>query len=379
MATMTRPQPDAHPAVPSPAGTATRATAELGQRMEPPTGRAAHGLWERILRVPLAGKILGANVLIAAAALVATFAAGGGHADDKRLIFIIFSALGFALGVNVLLVMAALRPLRALAEAAEAVRRGDASARVAHSRLADRDFVRVGGTFNRLLDELQAERERLRELAGEVIEAGDRERELLARELHDSSAQRVAAAAMHLGAVINDGSNERVRGRLEPAKHLMDEVLEELRSLAHLMHPRVLDDLGLPPALRTLAREFSRPGIEIDVDSDAPPQRLPREVESMLYRVAQEAVSNAVRHGHAERIEVMLHVTLRAAELVVTDDGCGFDVAAQERKNDGIGLFSMHKRMTLVDGKLEITSREGAGTRVRATVPLPAAPRTEIT
>ena len=324
------------------------------------------------LRTPLGVKLLGANLLIAAAALGAAITIERRDGAHPQLIWILAIALGLALVGNVLLVTVALRPLRALIDAAERVREGALETRVAQSRVADRDLARLGRTMNSLLDELGAERARLRELAAEVISAADTERERIARELHDSTAQRVAALVLHLGAALNDGADERLRERLAPAKQLADDVLEELHTIAHVMHPRVLHDLGLPNALVTLARETSTAAASVEADIEAPASRLPIEVESVFYRVAQEAVSNALRHGRPTHVNVALRQTATDTELTVEDDGRGFDTAIARRGGRHLGLFTMRERVGLVDGSLEIASVPGEGTRVRARVPLRA-------
>ena len=359
--TVRRDAPDGHPAVPV-AGGPLRAH----RRPRAVVNRVA----ARVLRTPLTVKLLGANLLIAAAALGVAIGIERRDGSHPGLVWVLVAALALALVANLVLVKVALRPLRALIEAAEGVRAGALETRVAPSRVADRDLLRLGRTMNSLLDELGAERARLRELAAEVISAADTERERIARELHDSTAQRVAALVLHLGAVLNDGANERLRARLAPAKELADEVLEELRTLAHVMHPRVLHDLGLPHALNALARETTTAGCTVDADVETPLTRLPIEVESVFYRVAQEAVSNALRHGRPTQVRVLLRRAPGATVLIVEDDGRGFDTSAPPREREHLGMFTMRERVALVHGTLEITSRPGEGTRVRATVPL---------
>lgn len=360
-----------HPLDAAPAhAVASARVAGAGGRVRGVEPAAGARLLSGILRAPLALKLLGANGLIALAAILVAVPIERRGGAQPPLLWLLCGALGLALLANVALVSIALRPLRALIDAAEQVRGGALATRWSASRIADRDLVRLGTTLNGLLDELATERARLRELAAEVISAGDRERERLARELHDSTAQRVAALVLHLGAVLNDGSSERLRGRLAPAKQLADEVLDELRTLAHVMHPRALHDLGLPHALNTLARETSSVATPVETDVELPPARLPIAVESVLYRVAQEAVSNALRHGAPTRVRVTLRVDGATATLVVEDDGRGFATEGPTRARDGVGLFTMRERVGLVEGALEITSRPGAGTRVRAAVPL---------
>lgn len=322
-----------------------------------------------LLRLPLALKLLGANLIIAAVALGVAVAVERRDATQPQLLWVLGGALAVALVGNVVLVTIALRPLRALIEAAERVRAGALETRVARSPVADRDLLRLGTTLNGLLDELCAERQRLRELAAQVIEVGDTERQRIASELHDSTAQRVAALVLHLGAVLSDGASAPVRARLAPAKALADEVLEELRTLAHVMHPRVLHDLGLPHALEALARETSTATSPVESDVEAPRPRLPIEVESVFYRVAQEAVSNALRHGRPTRVQVTLRHGPAETTLVVRDNGVGFDTSAPPHQREHLGLFTMRERVALVDGSLDISSAPGTGTRVRATVP----------
>lgn len=324
----------------------------------------------RVLRVPLAFKLLGANALIAMVGIAAVLLVAQGHPNGGRVMVIYSAALLVAVAVNVALVTTALVPIDNLTEVAERVRAGELDVRVSASPLADRDLARLGMTVNGLLDELGAERLRLRELASQVIEAGDHERARIARELHDGVAQWVAALVLHLGAVMNDPRNAPVKARLEPAKQIADQVLEELRTLAHVMHPRALTDLGLAAALEGLARDTSVPGMTVEASAPTCTDRLPIEIESVLYRVAQEAVANALRHGRAPHVRVALAVEPAQATLEVSDDGRGFDVAARARQHDGIGLFTMRERLSLVNGTFDITSRPGAGTRVRATVPL---------
>ncbi|HEX6049203.1 MAG TPA: sensor histidine kinase, partial [Gemmatimonadaceae bacterium] len=148
-------------------------------------------------------------------------------------------------------------------------------------------------------------------------------------------------------------------------------VLEEVRMLAHTVHPRVLDDLGLPAALRRLAREFqttSRATIAIDADESG--AQVPPTLASVLYRVAQEAINNAVRHASPTNVEVRLTTSASEVTLEVMDDGRGFDVDEAERRRPGMGLFTMRERVSLVNGTFTIDSSPGRGTKVVVTLSL---------
>jgi signal transduction histidine kinase len=336
-----------------------------------PAKRSAplRGVAERVLSVPLLGKLAGANLIIVLAALA-------GVAPERRLgvpgsaVSILGIALGLSLVMNLVLVYVALRPLKDLEAAAARVSAGDMEARVAPSILADRDIARVGSTLNALLDRLTEDRDRVRRLAAQVISAQDEERARVARELHDSTAQILTAVMLQLGAAAHESSSPALDARLATLRELVAEALEEVRSLSHTMHPRVLDDLGLAAALEWLARQA---GVQEKLDVQVTTQdgeQIPAPLASVLYRVAQEALRNAARHARARRVEIRLQRTNDVATLEVSDDGCGFDVRRAEERRPGMGLFSMRERVALVNGRLVVTSASGRGTRVVATVPL---------
>jgi signal transduction histidine kinase len=319
------------------------------------------------LRVPLVVKLVGAN--LAVVALLLAIRSGLSHAGS----WAVDGAIVIALGLYVGLVVVALRPIRDLEAVAERVWQGDFGARVERSTVADHEVVRIGAMFNILLDGLVSDRARMRALAAEVIEVGDRERAVLARELHDSTAQHLAALLLQLSAAARDCTDPALANRLSEMRDAAEEITEEVRMLSHTVHPRVLDDLGLVAALHKLARESSKgTGIDIDVNAGALTTRLSPSVESVLYRVAQEAVRNATRHAAPRHVWLTLHADDASARLEVHDDGRGFDLAAVDAKGTagGMGLLSMRERVALVDGTLEIKTAPKNGTTVVATIPL---------
>ena len=329
-------------------------------------------LFRRLLGAPLAWKLTGANLVIGgiAALLVTTLHRGG--EPWAQLVGVFAMALALILLVGFVLVRVALRPLLAVETAAERVWRGDFSARVADSLLSDREMARLGSTLNLLLDGIEQDRARMRRLATQIIAAQDEERARVARELHDSVAQTLAALVLQLSAAQRMNGDAELAPTLELVHTIAGEALEEVRLLSHTVHPRVLDDLGLPAALEWLARQTREAeGLAIEVRTIAVPESLPAASAAALYRVAQEALRNAVRHADARHV----HVTLSTPEdgtirLDVADDGVGFEIADAEERRPGMGLFAMRERVALVDGTLEIESVPGAGTVVRARVPL---------
>jgi signal transduction histidine kinase len=336
----------------------------------------ARALMERALRVPLLGKLAGANLVIVASALLGVVAERQSLLPGTA-VSILGMALGLSLIVNLVLVYVALRPLSDLEEAASRVSEGDTEARVAPSILADRDMARVGTTLNALLDRVTEDRARVRRLAAQVISVQDEERARVARELHDSTAQILAAMMLQLGVAARESSSPALDDRIAMLRELAAEALEEVRSLSHTMHPRVLDDLGLAAALEWIARQTrDQESLDVEVFADDGPS-IPAPLASVLYRVAQEALRNAARHAAASRVEIWLRRGPASATLEVADDGRGFDVRRAEERRPGMGMFSMRERVALVNGSLVVESAPGLGTRIVATVPLTDLSETE--
>jgi signal transduction histidine kinase len=343
-----------------------------------PLARPVPRWLKALLRIPLAAKLAGANVLIVLVAFAASFAALGTVTAAEDILLIVALALAGSFVVNVVLIFVALRPLEELEMTATRVWRGDFDARVRLSLLADWRVARVGSTMNLLLDGLTTDRARTRRLASEIIGAGDRERAYIARELHDSVAQSLAALVMQLGAAARDSTDPSLTGRIESIREIGSDALEEVRMLAHTMHPRVLDDLGLVAALENLARQVGERAnavvtveVEGKVEGDSiGANDVPPAVASVLYRIAQEAVSNALRHGHAKAVNVSVRTDSHTATLEIRDDGRGFDVPEAEQRRPGMGLFTMQERVSLVNGQFEVLSHPGGGTRVVARIPI---------
>jgi signal transduction histidine kinase len=328
--------------------------------------RGVNASWvRRLASTPLLAKLVIADVTINVVALWVV-----GQAPPGSNVEIIVSSLLVTLALNAALVYWALLPLRVLEETSLRVSQGDLGARFTASPLADRNIARIGRTVNDLLDHLTADRERARQLAAQVISAGDRERARIARELHDSTAQSLSALEMMLTASMQDQSPAAHHDRLATMQDIARQALSEVRTLSHTVHPRVLDDLGLVPAIEHLARRTREQSpVKVYVTSDVAEQISPA-IGSVLYRVAQEAVSNALRHAAAREIRVVVRRSAFDVTLEVRDDGAGFDVAKAEASMHSMGLFSMRERLSLVDGVLVILSARGVGTTLRATIPL---------
>jgi two-component system NarL family sensor kinase len=221
----------------------------------------------------------------------------------------------------------------------------------------------------RLYRRLAEREEMLERFATRTVEAQEMERRRLAGEIHDGISQRLVSLWYHLLAAEDaQGDPDRLQRELGVAKDLATQALSEARGAIAGLRPFVLDDLGLAPGLESLARSLS--GVEVDVDVE--PLTLPPHVEVALYRIAQEALQNVVKHAEATAVAVQLRAVDGEVRLVVSDDGRGFeeDPAAAPAVH-GYGLVGMRERAELIGATLTLASRSGTGTRLDVTVPLP--------
>lgn len=338
------------------------------------------GLIATLLRIPLFYKLLVANgAIVALGAVIGTsVTATFVRAEPDRSTWELVGLLGFAgvvlsILVNVAILRLALAPLSSLEETARRVQSGDVAARAPDSPLADRQIDRLTTTFNAMLESLATYRQRLREVAARALNAAEEERKRVARELHDDTAQRLAALLIRLRLVRGMKDIEQRNRVLEEVRREITETLEGVRHFAHGLRPPALDELGLVPAIQSFARTLTRSsGLPISVTAELPEREgmlLRPEAELALYRIVQEALSNVVRHAEAERAEVRIRASAREIVAIVEDDGWGFSVETTIKEGQGLGLFGMKERAEYIGGTVEIESRPGEGTRVRAVVP----------
>jgi signal transduction histidine kinase len=225
--------------------------------------------------------------------------------------------------------------------------------------------------YARLLQRLQANEREFRRLGRSVWRVQEDERRRLARELHDGIGQNLTALKHRL-AQLGEGIAPAQRAKLEAAIGLCAATLQDTRELSRLLRPPILDDLGLEPALRWLARsQGESSGIDVQAEIEPLPP-LDGELQTLLFRVAQEAINNAVKHSGAGTILMRLVARDGTLQLQVADDGRGCDPAAAIASG-GSGLGGIRERLRLHEGRLELHSAPGEGTRVRAMVPLPPA------
>jgi two-component system CheB/CheR fusion protein len=240
------------------------------------------------------------------------------------------------------------------------------------SQMADRE--RIQRALEQSEGAVRVNREELRALTASLFAAHEEERRRISRELHDALNQKLAMLEIEVDSLEHEppSSPEKIREQLALLRGRVSEVSNEIRRMAYQLHPSVLDDLGLQVALRSHVSELSkRDGLEITFHARGIPDSLPQDVALSLYRIAQEALRNVMKHAHAKSASVALEKVKDGIRLSVRDHGVGFDPEAIKGKR-GLGLVSIEERVRLLSGQLHLHSRPGDGTQVEVTIPIPA-------
>ena len=216
---------------------------------------------------------------------------------------------------------------------------------------------------------LRTSYERIRDLGGRLLSAQETERSRIARELHDDISQQVALLSIDLELL--DGTITGAGQQLAAdAVNRAHQIAKSLHDLSHRLHPAKLRLIGLVPAINGLRGELAQSGIAVTVTHDGVPPVLPPDVTLCLFRIVQEALQNALKHGRARKVSVDLRASTGALVLTVVDDGAGFDVNAAWGR--GLGLISMNERVEAIGGSMTIGSHPGSGTRLEVAVPVDA-------
>jgi signal transduction histidine kinase len=237
-------------------------------------------------------------------------------------------------------------------------------------RFGDADLRLAEQFATRAATAVDLSRRVARDALRRVVSGQELERRRLARELHDETGQALTSILLGLKAVEDAESPAAMRAAVPELRELVVATLQDVRRLAVELRPTALDDFGLAAALERLVQTFGEAtGISAHVEASLHDERLPSEVETTLYRIVQESLTNVVKHAGARNVSIVVMRRHRTATAIVEDDGQGFDPAGVGE--GGIGLVGMRERVALLDGRLEIESSPTAGTTVVAEVPLP--------
>lgn len=348
--------------------------------MEPLSHRGGR-LREALHQVSIFNRVLiGNSVIIVLGAIAGTLITRQLTLFGNAWLILLFASVGIlvTLLVNRAIIHSAMRPLRELGDALEKVHSGQIDIPDSLANYQDPDIHRLVMAVEAMLARLEERTSQLQAISERAINAQEEERVRIARSLHDDTAQSISMLIIRLdklGSMIPPGRPELTR-YLADAHQVATQLLENLRKVIWDLRPSILDDLGLLAAVRWYARaNLESAGINVDFWGANELGRLPPHLETMLFRVTQEAVSNILRHANATRVSVRLWPEDGHICLEIKDDGRGFNVeaaagSAVHRKQ--LGLLGIHERVSLVGGEMEVQSGEGTGTSLRLRVPLPA-------
>lgn len=334
--------------------------------------------YERVLSLPLFYKVLIANsTIVVVGAIFGTALTLRAARETSALysLVVIFAVIGTftSIAVNWFVLRAALRPLLVLEKTVDEVRRGNFSVRASKVGVGDPNIDVLTDTFNGMLDAVERYRTQIHELSVRALNAQEEERKRISRELHDDTAQALTAQLLRLKTLESTG------GTLEPSGlaqliELTAESLEDVRHMAHELRPPSLDDLGLLASLEGLVAQCrERFNLPVEFYSDGIRQRPTPDVELVVYRIVQEALTNIAKHAGQCEATVSLRFYRNTLWIRITDNGRGFDQTTLDRSDgSGLGLFGMHERAALVGGTVTVTSGHNRGTEVEVRVPLGA-------
>ncbi|QBD78197.1 HAMP domain-containing protein [Ktedonosporobacter rubrisoli] len=293
--------------------------------------------------------------------------------------FIIFATL-LTLLSNVLLLKVSFRPLFSLLATIREVSAGQTHAR-APGTLADSDISELAGAFNTMLDRLEAAR---RQQTALILQAQEEEQRRIALELHDETGQNLTAMLIHTEVLnqslqglpeqaIAETARKQLAEGLQQLSGLTEQTLENIRVLAQQLRPSVLDDLGLQAAFRWLVEDGQqRLHLDIDLRVESLEEILPTLTpiyETTLFRIAQESLTNIVRHAQTNKASITLTRKQNYISLEIQDNGCGYDL---DHHRPGLGIFGMRERAAFLGGKLTVHTQPGQGTIIQALLPLPS-------
>ena len=345
--------------------------------------QAGNRVLRRILSIPIFYKVLFANSLIIfAGATGGTWLAT--HLNTSPVAtpmsLVIFIALGWLISIalNFVVLQIAFRPLTHLARVMRRIEAGERTLRAPLTGI-DAQADQLASAFNMVLEALD---EASRQRASQIINAQEQERQRIARELHDETSQVLTSLLISLAVLEESIQSPEGRERIADTRTLAHSTLRAIRNLSIDLRPSALDDLGLLPALRWYVKEYQKKcSIEVEFHANGLKQRLPSEMETALYRIVQECLTNTARHANAHKVRINLKESDDAIKATIIDDGSGFDYEALLKnpgEGRGLGVAGMQERALLLNGTLQIFSEPGKGTKVVVNIPLPTSMETPL-
>jgi signal transduction histidine kinase len=297
---------------------------------------------------------------------------------NARLI-LLFSSIGIliTLLVNRVIIQTALYPLHELGDAIELVHSGQILIPDSLKNYRDPDIRRLVIAIDSMLNRMATYTNQLQAISERAINAQEEERVRIARSLHDDTAQSISMLIIHLERLnsIIPADRADIARYISDAQNVATRLLENLRKIIWDLRPSILDDLGLVSAIRWFARtNLEKAGVKVDFWVGNEMTRLPPYLETMLFRIAQETISNTLRHANASKVSIRLWIADELVWLEIKDDGRGFDIEKTVGKvidRKQLGLLGIQERASLVHGEVNIESSRDSGTCVQVYIPLP--------
>jgi two-component system, NarL family, sensor histidine kinase UhpB len=291
------------------------------------------------------------------------------------VLIVVLGAAGSAISVitGYLIMRNYFEPLKEFQKAVESIHGGLSPSIVARSG----SDPTIGGVIRSVRDAIDRLEDESLWHTTQLLNSIEAERQRIGRELHDQTSQTLATALINLKLADSaiDGNVPDARKKLAAAKQLIEHSLEQIKICVYDLRPVMLDDLGLVPTLRWhIKTHLAGTGLAIAADFDDAVMRAPRNIETTLYRVAQEALANVIRHAHATRVSVRLEIKPEYAVLAISDNGEGFypdsEILREKKGSGGLGLHTIRERVKLAKGTLNIESEKGIGTQISIVVPI---------
>jgi signal transduction histidine kinase len=324
--------------------------------------------------------LIGNSVIIIFGAVVGTIVTREMTLMGNARLILLFSSIGIliTLLVNRAIIQTALYPLHELGDALELVKSGQMDIPDSLKNYKDPDICRLVTAIDSMLNRIANYTSQLQAISERAINAQEEERVRIARSLHDDTAQSISMLIIHLERLntLIPADRTDIAHYISDAQNVATRLLENLRKIIWDLRPSILDDLGLVSAIRWFARtNLEKAGMKVDFWVGNEVMRLPSHLETMLFRITQEAISNILRHANASKVSIRLWKADEHIWLEIKDDGRGFDIEktvgeAIDRKQ--LGLLGIRERATLVHGEVKIESSKESGTSLQVNIPLPA-------